>query len=54
MWTIRRVLNKKIRKETQIQFYKVMAIPRLTYSSETWTLTKIAKAKDRNSRNEIS
>jgi hypothetical protein len=31
-----------------------MAIPTLTYSSETWPLTKKAKAKDRNSRNEIS
>jgi predicted DNA-binding protein (UPF0278 family) len=38
--TIRRILNKKTRKETQIKFYKVMAIPTLTYSSETWTLTK--------------
>jgi hypothetical protein len=38
--TIRRALNKKTWKETQIKFYKFMAIPRLTYSSETWTLTK--------------
>jgi hypothetical protein len=37
---IRRVLNKKTRKETQITFYKVMAVPTLTYSSETWALTK--------------
>jgi hypothetical protein len=50
----RRVLNKKTRKETQFKFYKVMAIPTLTYSSETWTLTQKAKAKDRNSRSEIS
>jgi hypothetical protein len=31
-----------------------MAIPALTYSSETWTLTTKGKAKDRKSRNEIS
>jgi hypothetical protein len=43
--TIRRVLNKKTRKETQIKFYKVMAIPTLTYSSETWTLTKKQRQK---------
>jgi hypothetical protein len=40
--TIRRVLNEK----TQITFYKVTAIPALTYSSEIWTLTK-SKGKRR-------
>jgi hypothetical protein len=40
-----RVLNKKTGKETQIEFYKVMVIPTLTYSSETWTLTKKQRQK---------
>jgi hypothetical protein len=29
--TIRRTLNNKIRKETQIKFYKATAVPTLTY-----------------------
>jgi hypothetical protein len=38
--TIRRVLGKNTRKETQIKCYKDMAVPTLTYSTETWTSTK--------------
>jgi hypothetical protein len=43
--TIRRELNKKTWKERQIKFYKVMAVPTLTYNSETWTLTKKQRQK---------
>jgi hypothetical protein len=52
--TIRRVLNVKARKETEIKFYKTMTIPTLTCSSETPTVTKRQKQKDRKSKNEIS
>jgi hypothetical protein len=38
-------LNKKTKKETQIKVHKTTAIPTLTYSSETWTMTKEAEAK---------
>jgi hypothetical protein len=37
--TIRRMLYKKTRKDTQIKFYKAMAGPTFTYGSEIWTLT---------------
>jgi hypothetical protein len=37
---IRRTLNKKTRKETNLKFYKIMAVPVLIYGSETWTLRK--------------
>jgi hypothetical protein len=43
--TIRIILNKKIRKETQFKFYKTMYVPAVTYSSETWTLTKRQRQK---------
>ena len=32
--TINRTLGRKTRKETQMKFYKVMAIPTLLYGSE--------------------
>ncbi|KAJ4439494.1 hypothetical protein ANN_07618 [Periplaneta americana] len=38
--TIARNLKKKTRKETQIKFYKTMAIPSLLYGCEAWTLKK--------------
>ena len=34
--TIRRTLGKRVTPETQIKFYKTMAIPVLTYGCETW------------------
>lgn len=37
--TINRNLKNKARKETQIKFYKVMAVPSLLFGSETWTMT---------------
>lgn len=42
--TLSRTLKKRTRKETQLKFYKVMAIPVLLYGSETWTL----KSQDLN------
>ena len=36
--TLRKILRKKTRKETQLKFYRVMATPVLLYGSETWTL----------------
>jgi sorting nexin-29 len=38
--TTRTTLNKKTRKDTQIRFYKAMAVPTFTYGSEIWTKTK--------------
>lgn len=38
--TIRRTLKRKVRKETIMKFYKVIAIPTCLYGSETWTMTK--------------
>jgi hypothetical protein len=32
-------LNNTTRKDTQIKFYKAMAVPLLIYGSETWTIT---------------
>lgn len=38
--TIRRTLKNKTRKETQIKFYKVMAVPTVLYGSECWVPKK--------------
>jgi hypothetical protein len=38
--TIKRTLNNKTRKDTQIKFDKAMAEPILTYESEIRTITK--------------
>ena len=35
--TINRFLKGKTRPETQLKFYKVMAVPTLLYGSEIWT-----------------
>ncbi|KAJ4438978.1 hypothetical protein ANN_14932 [Periplaneta americana] len=37
--TIKRTLKKKVRTDTILKFYKTMAIPTLTYGSETWCMT---------------
>lgn len=34
--TIRRTLKGKVREDTQLKFYKTMAVPTLLYGSETW------------------
>ena len=36
--TMIRTLKGKTRPETQLKFYKVMAVPSLLYGSEIWTL----------------
>lgn len=41
--TIGRTLGRKTRKEIQMKFYKVMAVPTLIYGSESWTITKKKK-----------
>jgi hypothetical protein len=38
--TIRRTIKGKSRKDTQIKFYQVMAVPTLLYESECWTMRK--------------
>ena len=38
--TISRTLKNKTRKETQLKFYKTIAVPTLLYGSETWITTK--------------
>ncbi|KAJ4447240.1 hypothetical protein ANN_09244 [Periplaneta americana] len=43
--TITRTFRNKIRKETKLKFYKVMAVPTLAYGNETWTLTKKQQSK---------
>jgi hypothetical protein len=43
--TIKRILAGKVRKETLLRFYKIMAIPTLLYGSECWTLTKRQKSR---------
>jgi hypothetical protein len=40
---IRRTLINKSRKDTQVKFYKVMAVPLLTRGSEIWSITKEKK-----------
>jgi hypothetical protein len=37
---IARILKMKTRKETNLKFYKIMAVPVLLYDSETRTLRK--------------
>jgi hypothetical protein len=42
--TIKRTVKNKTRTETQIRFYKVMAVSAGLYGSENWVLTE----KDKN------
>jgi hypothetical protein len=44
--TIKSTLTGKVRKETLLKFYKLMAIPTILYGSECWTLTKRQKKVD--------
>jgi hypothetical protein len=39
------LLAGKVRKETLLRFYRIMAIPTLLYGSECWTLTKRQKSR---------
>ena len=38
--TISRTLKNKTRNDTQIKFYKTMAVPTITYGSEVWVTSK--------------
>lgn len=37
--TLKRTLKNKARKDSLIKLYKTMAVPTITYGSETWTMT---------------
>jgi hypothetical protein len=43
--TIKRILINKIRKDTQMKFYKVMAVPVLLYGCENWALNRVNRRK---------
>jgi hypothetical protein len=43
VWTIKRCLKSKTRKNTLLKVYKPMAVPVLPYGAETWSLTKVLK-----------
>jgi hypothetical protein len=43
--TIRRTLRQKTLQSTQLKFYKIMAVPMLTYASENWTINRSDKKK---------
>lgn len=43
--TINRTLRNKTRKDTKIKFYKTMAVPILTYGSESWVVKETDKRK---------
>ncbi|KAJ4432143.1 hypothetical protein ANN_20759, partial [Periplaneta americana] len=43
--TINRTLKNKTRKETKLKFYKTMAVPVLTYGSESWIIKERDKSK---------
>jgi hypothetical protein len=40
---IRRTLRQKTLQSTQLKFYKVVAVPMLTYASEKWTMNRSDK-----------
>lgn len=43
--TINRTCKNKFRRDTKLKFYKVMAIPVISYGSEMWTATKKQESK---------
>ncbi|PSN39989.1 hypothetical protein C0J52_25074 [Blattella germanica] len=43
--TINRTLRNKIRKETQLKFHKVLAVPVILYGSESWILRRKDESK---------
>lgn len=43
--TINRTLRNKVRKETQLKFYKVLAVPVILYGSESWILRRKDESK---------
>jgi hypothetical protein len=42
--TIKRNLINKTRKDTQLKFYKVTAVPVRLYGCENWALNRVKKA----------
>jgi hypothetical protein len=42
---IRKSLSQKIMQSTQLKFYKIMAVPMLTYASENWKINRSYKRK---------
>jgi hypothetical protein len=45
---VRRTLNIKTRKDTQIKFYKAMAVYVFAHGSEIWTIEKDKKTRSKN------
>jgi hypothetical protein len=43
--TVRRTLRQKTLQSTQLKFYKIMAVPMLTYASENWAINRSDKRK---------
>jgi hypothetical protein len=43
--TMRRTLRQKTLQSTQLQFYKIIAVPMLIYESENWTINRTDKTK---------
>jgi hypothetical protein len=43
--TVKMTLAGKVREETLLRFYKIMAIPTLSYGSECWALARRQKSK---------
>jgi hypothetical protein len=43
--TIQRTLRQKTLQSTQLKYYKIMAVPMLTYASENWTINRSDKNK---------
>jgi hypothetical protein len=39
------LLFSKTLQSTQLKFYKIMAVPMLTYASENWTINRSDKKK---------
>jgi hypothetical protein len=42
---IRRTLRQKTLQSTQLKFYKIMAVPMLTYAGKNWTINQSDKKK---------
>jgi hypothetical protein len=46
-------MRAKRSKDTEMKFYKVMAVIVVTHGSEVWTVTRKTGSRNRNCRNEI-
>jgi hypothetical protein len=45
MWSDTKNIEIKTLQRTQLKFYKMMAVPMLTYASENWTINRLGKRK---------